>query len=60
MFHFLAKNNKQRGSSKTETVVESFLDPSAVSKNQISDDYADLLKTVCKICSKTVEMDKFR
>ena len=36
------------------------LDPSSVSKDQISDDYSDLLKTVCKICNKTVEMDKFR
>lgn len=66
---FMRRNGRLGGgrdSSKTsslaepEAATESFLDPSAVSKNQISDDYADLLKTVCKICSKTVEMDKFR
>ena len=52
--------SKTSSLAEPEAATESFLDPSAVSKNQISDDYADLLKTVCKICSKAVEMDKFR
>ena len=47
-------------SSKTEAVLESDLDPSSASKKHLSDDYTDLLKTVCKICSETIEMDRFR
>ena len=47
-------------SSKTEAVLESDLDSSSASKKHLSDDYTDLLKTVCKICSETIEMDRFR
>ena len=47
-------------SSKTEAVLESDLHPSSASKKELSDDYTDLLKTVCKICSETIEMDRFR
>ena len=47
-------------SSETEAVLESDLHPSSASKKHLSDDYTDLLKTVCKICSETIEMDRFR
>ena len=49
-----------RASRRTDSPAEAELDPSTVRKDQISDDYSDLLKTLCKICNKTVEMDKFR
>ena len=43
-----------------EAELESEPDLDTVSKKQLSDDYADILKTVCQICSKTVETETFR
>ena len=39
---------------------ETEAEPSDIRDDQLTSDYADLLKTVCKICGKTVEMDTFR
>ena len=61
---FMTKTGRLGGDTvspgQAKAVPEPDLDPRTVSKEQISDDYADLLKTLCKICNKTVEIDKFR
>lgn len=39
---------------------ENDVDPATVKEEEISNDYADILKTVCKICNKSIEKDNFR
>ena len=39
---------------------ETDVDPSTVKEEEISNDYADIVKIVCKICNKSIEKDNFR
>ena len=39
---------------------EADVDPINVKEDEISNDYADIVKIVCKICNKSIEKDNFR
>ena len=63
-----SKTDKNEISSEYVEDIDQFLEkmedteaePSDIRDDQLTNDYADLLKTVCKICGKTVETDTFR
>ena len=58
---FMTRTGRQgQQGGRTSSKTEAELQASTVSKDQISDNYSDLLKTLCKICNKTVPLDKFR
>merc|ERR1719232_1241464 len=50
----------RRGSGDTGEGGENDVDPSTVDEADISNDYADIMKILCKICNKHVEKDNFR
>ncbi len=50
----------RRGSGDTGEGGENDVDPSTVDEADISNDYADIMKILCKICNKLVEKDNFR
>ena len=61
---FMAKRGAvkrfRRGSGDTGDGGENDVDPSTVDEADISNDYADIMKILCKICNKHVEKDNFR
>lgn len=61
---FMAKRGAvkrfRRGSGDTAEGGENDVDPSTVDEADISNDYADIMKILCKICNKHVEKDNFR
>jgi len=50
----------RRPSGNSEGDVDGIIDPSKVKSEEISDDYADIVKIECRICGKRVEKDNFR
>ena len=53
----------RRGSGEPDGAAdggETDVDPATVKEEEISNDYADIVKIVCKICNKSIEKDNFR
>ena len=55
-----ARSRMRRGSGNNEEYGDNDVDPATVKEEEISDDYADIVKIDCKICNKHIEKDNFR
>ena len=58
---FMVNSNKPKVKKRLRKASgENDPDPSTVDEADISNDYADIQKIMCKICNKLIEMDSFR
>jgi len=55
-----ARPRRPSGPAAIEADWEADVDPTTVKEEEISNDYADIVKIECKICCKQVEKDNFR